>query len=73
MEGMEFVLNNNVCKSPKSDGTITYVLPNYGTALGPCHVPNHVDIFESFLDNQIKDESPVNLIHSFSYNQIKIP
>ena len=68
MEGLEIVLNNNVCKFTKCDGSTIYALPNNGTAMGPCHAPDYVDVFMGILDQKLVEECPVNLITSTCNN-----
>ena len=64
IDGLEIVLNNNVCKFTKIDGSTIFALPNNGTAMSPCHAPDYVDVFMGLLDQKLVEECPVNLITS---------
>ena len=68
ISGLRLVLQNNACFFEKSDGSIVYASPSQGTAMGPCHAPDYVDIFMNELDHKIVEESPVPLIDNIIPN-----
>ena len=39
-------------------------MPNHGTAMGPCHACDYVDVFMGFLDEKTVKDSPVPLLSS---------
>ena len=64
LEGLEIVLNNNACFFQKANGETIYAIPNSGTAMGPSHAPDYVDIFMNVLDNKLVNDCPISLITS---------
>ena len=68
LEGLDIVLNNNSCYYEKNDRSVVYALPNNGTAMGPCHAPDYVDIFMNELDIKLVEECPVQMISSTAVN-----
>ena len=62
--GLKIVLNNTVCQFEKEDGSTVFASPNNGTAMGPCHAPDYVDVFMGVLDDKLVDTSPVDLVGS---------
>ena len=73
LDGLELVLNNNTCMYVKIDGSVIYASPNNGTAMGPCHAPDYVDIFMGILDDKLVNDCPINLIDTIcNVNDIEL-
>ena len=64
MEALQIVLDNNVCQYTDGDNKTIYASPNHGTAMGPAHSCDYVDVFMGELDVKLVDSSPVPLISS---------
>lgn len=62
IEALELALDNNVCGYTPSDGTTVYAQPNMGTAMGPAHSCDYVDIYMGELDEKLVDTCPVPLL-----------
>ncbi|KAK7475074.1 hypothetical protein BaRGS_00033687, partial [Batillaria attramentaria] len=45
LQALDIALNENCAKYEDGDGNTTYVKPNKGTAMGPCHSCDYVDVF----------------------------
>ena len=69
-EALSIALDNNVCQH--SDGeTTTYARPNQGTAMGPNHACDYVDVFMSELDEKLVLNCPVPLLSSLLPDSLK--
>ena len=69
-EALSIALDNNVCKY--TDGQIiTYARPNQGTAMGPNHACDYVDVFMSELDDKLVLECPVPLLSSLMPENVR--
>ena len=55
MDGLEICLNNNVCQYLDGNNESIFAKPISGTAMGPCHAPDYVDIFMGELDTKLVD------------------
>ena len=64
MEGLTIALNNNVCQYTTGDGQTLYAKPVMGTAMGPAHSCDYVDVFMGKLDKELVDHCPVPLLTS---------
>ena len=64
IEALDISLKNNVCSYTDGEGRITIAAPNKGTAMGPCHACDYVDVFMGELDKQLVNESPIPLLTS---------
>lgn len=64
LEALDIALNNNTCQYADGDGVTLYAKPNHGTAMGPCHACDYVDIFMGELDEQLVSYCPVPLLSS---------
>lgn len=64
VDALEIALNKNACSYVDTDGVTTYAAPNHGTAMGPCHAPDYVDVFMGELDEKLVHTSPVPLLSS---------
>lgn len=70
VEGLKITLNNNVCAYTDGAGETIIASPNHGTAMGPCHACDYVDIFMGELDQKLVNESPVPLVSSLVPKQM---
>ena len=65
IQALDITLNNNACYYEHNNGCeIMYASPNTGTAMGPCHAPDYVDIFMGELDNKLVETSPIEFLGS---------
>ena len=64
VQALDLALTNNVCSYTDADGTTTVAAPNKGTAMGPCHACDYVDVFMGELDNKLVEDAPVPLLSS---------
>ena len=64
MEALEIALNNNVSQYTPGDGQTVYATPNMGTAMGPAHSCDYVDVYMSELDEKLVTQCPVPLLTS---------
>lgn len=64
IEALRICLDCNVCQFTTSDGKTHLRVPNHGTAMGPCHACDYVDVFMGVLDEKTVNESPVQLLTS---------
>ena len=64
IEALQICLNCNICKFTTGDGKTHLRMPNRGTAMGPCHACDYVDVFMGELDKKTVSSSPVPLITS---------
>jgi len=60
IEALDIALTNNTCVYT-DETTSIYVRPNRGTAMGPNHACNYVDVFMSELDRKLMSTCPVPL------------
>ena len=63
IEALDKALTNNTCVYT-DETTSIYVRPNRGTAMGPNHACNYVDVFMSELDRKLVSTCPVPLLSS---------
>ena len=66
VEALKLTLNNNVTAFTDGEGHTTYAKPNHGTAMGPSHACDYVDIFMGELDEMIVNQSPIPLLSSLA-------
>lgn len=64
IEALEIALNNNSCAYTDKQGETVFATPNRGTAMGPCHAPDYVDVFMGELDEKLVESCPVPLVSS---------
>jgi hypothetical protein len=64
MEALQIALDNNVCQYTPDDGITVYAKPNMGTAMGPAHSCDYVDIYMGELDEKLVKKCPVPLLTS---------
>ena len=64
VEGLKISLDNNACYYTDGEGNTVFASPNNGTAMGPCHAPDYVDIFMGKLDKKLVESSPIPLLAS---------
>ena len=63
IEALDIALNNNACRYVTDTETII-AKPNRGTAMGPCHLCDYVDVFMAELDDRLVTSCPVPLLSS---------
>ena len=63
LEALDIALTNNTCVY-SDETTSTYARPNRGTAMGPSHACDYVDVFMSELDKKLVSTCPVPLLSS---------
>ena len=63
LEALDIALTNNTCVYSDETST-TYARPNRGTAIGPNHACDYVDVFMSELDKKLVSTCPVPLLSS---------
>lgn len=63
LDALSLCLDNNACVY-KSETETIYAKPNQGTAMGPSHACDYVDVFMSRLDEELVASSPVPLLSS---------
>ena len=68
VEGLQLALENNTCAYTDSEGDTVFATPNRGTAMGPCHACDYVDVFMNQIDKKLVEESPVPLVSSLNQN-----
>lgn len=61
IEALKICLDNNVCQYTSGDGQIYLRIPCRGTAMGPSHACDYVDVCMGKVDHDIVAESPVPL------------
>ena len=71
IEALQICLSCNICKFTTGDGKNHLRMPNRGTAMGPCHACDYVDVFMGQLDKQTVDESPVPLLSTLLPTEIQ--
>ena len=64
VEALTISLNNNATRYMNPNGDTTYARPNRGTAMGPSHACDYVDIFMDQLDDQLVNTCPFPLLSS---------
>ena len=64
VQALDLALTNNVCSYTDGEGTTIVAAPNKGTAMGPCHACDYVDVFMGELDTKIVEDAPVPLLSS---------
>ena len=64
VQALDLALTNNVCSYTDGEGSTIVAAPNKGTAMGPCHACDYVDVFMGELDTQLVNNSPVPLLTS---------
>eukprot|EP00745_Piridium_sociabile_P040591 TRINITY_DN78416_c0_g1_i1.p1 TRINITY_DN78416_c0_g1~~TRINITY_DN78416_c0_g1_i1.p1 ORF type:complete len:230 (-),score=3.39 TRINITY_DN78416_c0_g1_i1:34-723(-) len=64
LEALKICLNNNICKYTDSQNNIILASPNHGTAMGPSHSCDYVDVYMGELDSKLVETCPVPLISS---------
>ena len=57
-------LHTNSCQYTDGDGRTLFAKPNHGSAMGPCHACDYVDIFMGELDRELVPYCPVTLLPS---------
>ena len=60
------VLQNNACAYTDITGSTTFAAPNSGTAMGPCHACDYVDVVMAEIDEKLIKFAPVPLLSSLS-------
>ena len=70
MEGLDIALDNNYTQHMDLQGNMIYAKPIRGTAMGPSHSCDYVDIFMGELDQKIVKDSPVPLLSSLDPNNL---
>ena len=63
LDALKLSLNNNACMY-ETENEVIIAKPNKGTAMGPSHACDYVDVFMSELDKTVVNSSPVPLITS---------
>ena len=64
LEALDIALHGNACQYTDGDGRTLFAKPNHGTAMGPCHACDYVDIFMGELDRELVPYCPVTLLPS---------
>ena len=64
VEALNIALNNNSSRFTKSNGETVFARPNRGTAMGPSHACDYVDIFMNEIDTKLVNSCPIPLISS---------
>ena len=64
LEALDICLSNNVCAYTDEQNKTIYASPNHGTAMGPAHACEYVDVYMGELDTKLVETSPVPLISS---------
>jgi hypothetical protein len=64
IEALKICLECNVCKFTTADGQTHLRMPCRGTAMGPSHACDYVDVFMGDLDKRTIHDSPVPLLSS---------
>ena len=63
LEALDIALTNNTC-AYSNESISTFARPNRGTAMGPSHACDYVDVFMSELDKKLVSTCPVPLLSS---------
>ena len=66
VEALQITLDNNVTRYKKPDGETIYARPNHGTAMGPAHACDYVDIFMNVIDEAFIETCPFPLLSSLN-------
>ena len=69
LEALTIALENTNCHYTDGEGMSIHAAPNSGTAMGPCHACDYVDVFMGQLDEKLVTESPVPLLSSLQEQQ----
>ena len=64
IEALSLCLSRNTCRYTAEDGNEGFFFPCKGTAMGPCHACDYVDVFMGELDKLCVNNSPVPLLSS---------
>ena len=64
LQALDITLNNNYTQFTGGDQKTIYAKPIKGTAMGPSHACDYVDIFMSELDSELVSSAPVALLSS---------
>ena len=57
-------LHSNLCQYTEGDGRTLFAKPNHGSAMGPCHACDYVDIVMGELDRELVSHCLVPLLLS---------
>ena len=68
VEALMIALNNNSSRFTKLNGETVFARPNRGTAMGPSHACDYVDIFMHEIDVKLVDSCPIPLVSSLKPN-----
>ena len=71
IEALQICLDCNICKFTTGDGKTHLRIPNRGTAMGPCHACDYVDVFMGELDRKVVELSPVPTLSTLLPPQIQ--
>eukprot|EP00745_Piridium_sociabile_P020923 TRINITY_DN32272_c0_g1_i5.p1 TRINITY_DN32272_c0_g1~~TRINITY_DN32272_c0_g1_i5.p1 ORF type:complete len:867 (+),score=134.27 TRINITY_DN32272_c0_g1_i5:352-2601(+) len=66
IEGLKIALNQNCSQYTDGEGNTVFAKPNHGTAMGPCHACDFVDVYMGNLDIKLTKECPVPLLSSLA-------
>ena len=66
LEALQIVLNNNYCSYTDSFGCTVFARPNRGTAMGPSHSCDYVDVFMGELDKKLTQTIRIPMLSSLS-------
>ena len=66
LEALKIVLNHNCSKYIDGKNNIIFARPNHGTAMGPCHSCDFVDIYMGELDELLTKNCPIPLLSSIT-------
>ena len=69
LEALDISLNLNCSKYEDSKGDTIFARPIHGTAMGPCHSCDFVDIYMGELDKKLAEKCPVPLLTSILSNK----
>ena len=64
LEALDITLNNNFTQYTDASQTVVYAKPSRGTAMGPSHACDYVDIFMSQLDEKLTTTTSARLLTS---------
>eukprot|EP00745_Piridium_sociabile_P017617 TRINITY_DN263_c0_g1_i8.p1 TRINITY_DN263_c0_g1~~TRINITY_DN263_c0_g1_i8.p1 ORF type:complete len:903 (+),score=84.50 TRINITY_DN263_c0_g1_i8:125-2833(+) len=66
LEALQIALDYNCSKYIDGKSNIIYARPNHGTAMGPCHSCDFVDLYMGELDELLINKCPVPLLSSLT-------
>ena len=64
VEALHIAIDHNTSRYTKLNGETIFARPNRGTAMGPSHACDYVDIFMNEIDEKLVNSCPVPLISS---------